>query len=146
MAPAFVLNDDALSGGPVVFPGFPGVWTPGEPVEAQAFVDAGSFASIAEMRDLVDELGLPLAEVQVDEGSAPLPARDNHMANAEEAREAGEKALADMSHTELDRLGADHDGYPKSAAKADKVAFLEAILSEETVEGLGVETTAGEEG
>jgi hypothetical protein len=58
----FVLPRDATSSADVVtFPGFPGVWTPGEakPVEALGI-------PLAEARDLVAELNLPLKETQTD--------------------------------------------------------------------------------
>lgn len=148
MSVAFTLTEEA-GPGPLTFPGFPGVWSQGEAIEAQVFVDARVFHSVGEMQERVRELGVPLEETSVAKGAAPLPARDNHVPNAEEAIAAGEKALADLTIAELDERGADLDGYPKSQNKADKVAFLEDAMLVEDVQEIGVEATeaaAGEEG
>lgn len=80
MSLAFVLPEEAVSSSsPTTFPGFPGVWTPGEAVEAQAFVDAGAFESVEAMSQAVAELALPLEEKSVKKGSAPLPVPENHV-------------------------------------------------------------------
>jgi len=85
---AFVLPEGAVGNGPMTFPGFPGVWTPGEAIEAQAFVALGAFESVEAMSAAVAELGLPLEEKSVKKGSAPLPVAENHFGFAPEEAEA----------------------------------------------------------
>lgn len=58
----------------VHFGDFPGVWAPGVPI---ALTELG-FDTAADARAAVEELGLPLKEVSVDVGSAPMPTRPNH--------------------------------------------------------------------
>jgi hypothetical protein len=82
---ALVLPAEAVSSSsPTTFPGFPGVWPPGEPIEAQVFVDAGLFADPDEMVSFASELGLPLETTTVKKGSAPLPERPNHVSEEPE--------------------------------------------------------------
>lgn len=134
MPTAFVLSSDEIAGSDAfAMPGFPGVWTPGKPIEAAEFVKLGAFSSVDEMRDRVAELGLPLEEVEVAEGSAPLPARPNHHAGTAErvdevvAEQAGGRIT---THSEADRVAAKL-GYrfpedPRPTV-AQKVEALDAI-------------------
>lgn len=63
------------TGGEAVhFGGFPGLWVPGRPV---ALSELG-FNAEKDARDTAAALGLPLREVSVDAGSAPMPVRPNH--------------------------------------------------------------------
>lgn len=140
MSTAFVLPEDAVSGaGPVTFPGFPGVWTPGEPIEAQAFVDAGVFASADAMVSRVEELGLPLEPTSVQAGEAPLPNRDNHVPNAPEAAAAAEKVLAAMTHAELDAKATSLGIELPDGTKPEKVAALETAMQPAALEEMGAE-------
>jgi hypothetical protein len=129
---AFVLDDEGLAGGgPVNLAGFPGMWTPGEPIAAAEFVKAGAFDSVQEMRDRVRELGMPLKEVTVGEGTAPIAARANHMPNAEEAAEA--KATLETStprsHAEADQAAAELGlDFPAGTKLADKVEAIRTAL------------------
>ncbi len=141
MAVAFTLTEEA-GPGPLTFPGFPGVWNQGESIEAQFFVDAGVFESVEAMQARVAELGVPLEETSVAEGFAPLPPRDNHVPNAEEAVEAAEKALAEMTHAELDAKAASLGIDLPDGTKPEKVEALEAAMAPEDLEELGVEAEA----
>lgn len=138
MSVALVLSEDA-GAGPFTFPGFPGVWASDTPIEAQVFVDAGAFGSVDAMLEAVTTAGLPLEEITVAKGAAPLPDRPNHLPNADEAKAMAEKALDEMTHDELDARGADLDGYPRSANKSEKVAFLEATMTDPEAEQLAAE-------
>lgn len=137
MSVAFQLREEA-GAGPLVFPGFPGVWNQGEPIEAHVFVDAGVAESVDE---IADRLPPQLEKVTVDAGSAPLPERPNHVANAEEAIAAAEKALADMTHAELDAKAKALGMEPlPDVVKAEKVALIEAFLTPQDLEELGATT------
>ena len=83
MAVALVLAEDA-GAGPLTFPGFPGVWTQGAPIEADVFVHAGIFETVDAVLAAAELL--PLEQVKVAKGSAPLPERPNHLPNADEAQ------------------------------------------------------------
>lgn len=104
MPTAFVLDDDTLTG-PTVFPGFPGVWTAGQPVEAVRLVEAGVFASVQEARDRIGELGLPISERRVKAGAGPVPATPNHFP-AVPAETAADEEAADESPAGGDGEGA----------------------------------------
>jgi len=95
---ALVLPAEAVSGqGPVTFPGLPGVWTPGEPIEVAAFVAEGIFSSEDAMLAIVNERGVPLELAKVKKGAAPLPERANHISTTaveEQRPEAHEPAAA----------------------------------------------------
>ena len=129
MSLAFVLRHGAAGDGAVTFPGFPGVWTPGEPIEAQVFVDAGVFASTEEMQDRAAEVGVPLETTTVAAGSAPMPERDNHVSNAAEAAVQAGKSLEEMSHRELDAKAATLGLDLPDVTKAEKVALIDAVLN-----------------
>lgn len=112
------------------FGGFPGVWSPGQPVAVSEL----GFESEQDALDRARELELPLREVRVDEGSAPMPARPNHLANTDQ-----ETALDDVdtatkkrwTHAELDALAAEADvTWPAGVTKVDeKAAFLDAYAA-----------------
>jgi hypothetical protein len=135
VATAFVLDDPGLAGGgPVNLAGFPGVWTPDQPIEAEAFVANGAFDSVDEMRDRVDELGLPLKEVDVAEGSAPMPARaEGHAPNAEEAA-AAKAAVQDRTprtHAEANQIGLELGlEFAPDAKLAEKVDAIKQALDQ----------------
>jgi hypothetical protein len=126
VALAFVLPEEVAGNGPVTFPGFPGVWTPGQPIEAAAFVAAG----VADTETELDERRPPqLERVDVAAGSHPLPARPNHVPSAEEA--AAAPKLEKMSHDELDTrartLGLAE--FPAKTTRAVKIEAIEAAMS-----------------
>lgn len=95
---ALVLDADAAgySGGEAVhFGGFPGVWAPGQPI---AITELG-FDSERDARDAVKALELPLREVSVDAGSAPMPERSNHhVSEADAATAPTSEAEATAEH------------------------------------------------
>lgn len=132
MATGFVLDDPGLSGGgPVNLAGFPGMWTPGEPIAAAEFIKAGAFDSVEEMRDRVRELGMPLKEVSVGEGEASMPVRANHAPNSEEAAEAKAtlEASTPRSHAEADQAAADLGlDFPPGMKLADKLEAIRTAL------------------
>lgn len=66
----------------VHFSNFPGLWQPGRPIAVSAL----GFDNAGEALAAVADLGLPLKLVDVEHGSAPMPARDNHVANEEQTR------------------------------------------------------------
>lgn len=73
--PALVLDDEAVSGRePVHFGGFPGTFLPGRPVAISAL----GFNTADEALGLVEELGLPLSETEVETGEGAPPPRVNH--------------------------------------------------------------------
>lgn len=132
MSLALVLPEGAVSGSDAVtFPGFPGVWTPGQPIELSAFAAAG-IASADELLELAAEMGVPLEEVDVDEGSAPLPERENHLTPSAPSAPLNE-GLAAKTVAELDELAAEMglEDYPKSGKKPEKLAAIEAALAAE---------------
>lgn len=139
---AFVLDDPGLAGGgPVNLAGFPGTWTPGEPIAASAFVDAGAFESVQAMRDQIRELRMPLKEISVSEGSAPLPLRDNHMPNAEEAAAAKQslETSTPRTHKEADKAAAELGiDFAPDTKLADKLEAIRVALDPGT--GTGEET------
>jgi hypothetical protein len=74
---ALVLDAEAAgySGTDAVhFGDFPGVWTPGQPVAVSEL----GFDTDKDALAAVKTLGLPLREVSVEQGSAPMPERPNH--------------------------------------------------------------------
>lgn len=77
---AFVLPAAAVGGSsePVHFGGFPGVWTPGEPIAVSEL----GFATVKEAREAKNDLAADLVEKTVKAGSAPMPAADNHIAES----------------------------------------------------------------
>lgn len=77
----------------VHFANFPGMWRVGQPVAVREL----GLGDPDEVTALVEELGLPLNVVTVDEGSAPMPARANHL----------------LSDDQLDTLDAELDAKPK---------------------------------
>jgi hypothetical protein len=132
---ALVLSQDAVAASgssPVHFPGFPGVWAPDQPIAVSAL----GFGSEKEALAEVKLRGLPLEEKKVDVGSAPMPARPNHIpsgpapaaAEAEApAEETAPEAKWPQTHAELDDLGDEYDVEFEADAKvADKIAALEA--------------------
>jgi hypothetical protein len=96
---AFVVKEEAGSG-PLTFPGFPGVWSQSQPIEAQAFIDAGIFVDADEMIARVVELGLPLEQIKVKAGAAPLPERENHVAAVLEAVSEPEPEATPLEESE----------------------------------------------
>lgn len=98
--PALLLDPSAAAGvEPVTFPGFPGRFTPGHPVELEALA-AASGTPAADLAALAAGLGLPLVAVDVKAGDGSLPAADNHADSAvtfdlsdrdDTAEEAGEE-------------------------------------------------------
>jgi hypothetical protein len=141
VAVALVLSEDA-GAGPFTFPGFPGVWSPGVPIEASVFVDAGSFASEADL--LAAAEALPLEQVTVAKGAAPLPPRGNHVASPDEQAAALEIALSEMTHAELDAKAATLGIDLPDVTKAEKVEALEAALTPEQTDELADELVEAE--
>ena len=89
LRPAYVLPQSAVAGTAAVnLSGFPGMWTPGDPIAAAELVRHGGFASEAELHARVAELGLPLELVEgaASEGVMPVPA--NHVQAADAAEES----------------------------------------------------------
>jgi hypothetical protein len=121
VALAFVLPEEVAGNGPVTFPGFPGVWTPGVPIEAQALIDAGAAETAEELQKRCPP---QLEEVDVAPYSAPLPLMPNHI--PAEALVTPPPALADMSHAELDEKAAEL-GLEPFAAKTTRAVKIEAI-------------------
>jgi hypothetical protein len=126
---AFELDAEAagLSGDEFVhFANFPGMWRPGQPVAAAEL----GFDSAEEAETRVAELGLPLLVVTVEEGSAPMPARPNHLLS-ETGLETLDAALDEgpkrLSHKDLDTLAAEAGvSFPADVKTVDaKTAFLE---------------------
>lgn len=61
MSASYVLPVDAVSAsGPHVFPGLPGVWTPGVAVDAEEFVKSGAVETVEQFEKLVKELAVPV--------------------------------------------------------------------------------------
>lgn len=129
---AFVLDDEGLAGGgPVNLAGFPGMWTPGEPIAASEFIRAGAFDTVEEMRDRVRELGMPLKETSVGEGTAPMTGRANHAPNSEEAAAAKEmlETSTPRSHAEADQAAAELGlDFPEGTKLADKLEAIRTAL------------------
>lgn len=107
--PAYVLPETAVAGTDAVnLPGFPGIWTPGQPIAAAELVAHGNFADEDELADRVAELALPLELVEVTgaEGAMPMPA--NHVASRAEAiAEAVEDTPRPRSKRQAEKLAAD---------------------------------------
>lgn len=103
---AYVLPQEAVAGtDAVTFAGFPGIWTPGEPIAALELVTHGGFVDEDELADMVEELGLPLEQTTVtgDDGAMPTPA--NHVAGREEAiADAVEETPRPRTHKQADKL------------------------------------------
>lgn len=106
---AFVLPG-GHSGEPVNFPGFPGVWTPGEAKLAAELVAAGAFESVDQVVARVEELGLPLEQVTV-EVVAPLTAAERRAAQRA-AREAAATLEAAQVESEASEAAAAENGIP----------------------------------
>lgn len=99
-----MLPEDAVSGtAAVTFAGFPGIWTPGQPIAVAELARHGALSQ-DEVGEKVEELGLPLepAEVGADEGAMPMP--PNHRASRDEAAHEAleEQRPRARSHKELD--------------------------------------------
>lgn len=132
----------AEGGVEVHFSNFPGLWQPGRPI---AISDLGFTTTDAAMA-AVNISGLPLRLVDVPHGSAPAPARDNHVANEEQARAIAlaTSGRALSTHKDLDEA-AQAAGVEWPVAKmtvSEKTEFLhtfQAGIADEdgTVEGDG---------
>lgn len=115
----------------VNFPGFPGAWTPGEPIEADEFVRVGAVSTVDELRDLAAELDLPLEEVDVAAGSAPMPVQANHRPSERQRRaeivDEATKGHTIRTHAQADKAAAELDLVfgPDVETVADKVAAIE---------------------
>lgn len=137
MPTAYVLDADDLAGSEAVtFPGFPGVWTPGEPIAAAEFVKAGAFDSVDEMGDRVAELGLPLKQTTVADGEGLMPARENHLPSQEQAdaTKAELNGRTPKSHAEADAIAADLGiSFPPDAKLDKKKALIAEALAEPSV-------------
>jgi hypothetical protein len=99
---AFVLDTDAAGytgGEGVHFGDFPGVWAPGAPVALREL----GFDTAEDARAAAKDLGLPLKEISVDAGSAPMPERPNHAASTPDA--AAEPAPAAESASSAEPEG-----------------------------------------
>lgn len=109
----------AEAGVEVHFSNFPGLWAPGRPIAVAAL----GFATADDAAAAVDELGLPLKAVEVDQGSAPMPARDNHISHLS----AGPSHHP--THESLNEaIAAAGAEWPRAKMTvADKVAFLEQL-------------------
>lgn len=132
----------------VHFGGFPGVWAPGQPVEISEL----GFDSEDEALARVDELGLPLRQVNVEPGSAPMPARPNHLFSEDQQRVLDLEQAANWpptTHAQADQAAATAGiaEWPRPNMKvADKVAFLEqARAGAVTTEGADLAPAADEE-
>lgn len=133
-----MLPETAVAGTAAVnFPGFPGSWTPGQPIAAAELVAHGGFADEDAVAEKVAELGLPLEQVDVtgDDGAMPLP--PNHVASqAEAVAEALEETPRPRSHKQADKLAAER-GFTFSAEDLtldEKVAELFADVASDAPE------------
>jgi hypothetical protein len=115
----------------VHFSNFPGVWAPDRPIAVSEL----GFANVDEALDRVDELGLPLRRLDVEAGSAPMPARDNQIASEDQARAVelatSEKPHGFRTHAEADEAAAAANvAWPKQKMTvAEKTEFLEAFAA-----------------
>lgn len=120
METALELDTDAAGytrSEPVHFGSFPGVWEPGRPIAVSEL----GFASEEEALAAVADLELPLRQVRVDAGSAPMPERPNHLLSQEAQR------VLDM---ELEPApGESEPRPPRTNADADALA-VEAGIGE----------------
>lgn len=133
---ALVLPAEAAGGStaPVHFPGFPGVFTPEQPIA----VGALGFDKVTDARAAVDDTGVPLRETRVEAGSAPLPERENHVPSEAQTIAAEQSAAEEgdapyeapegwpQTHAELDVI-AEREGLefpPGTRTVADKTMFL----------------------
>jgi len=101
-----VLPQEAVSGTAAVnLPGFPGMWTPGEPIAVSEIARYGLFESEQAVLDRADELGLPLERVEVADSAGDMPFPPNHIPSAvEAAEEAVAETRRPRSHAEADAL------------------------------------------
>lgn len=106
-----MLPESAVAGTAAVnLPGFPGLWTPGVPIAAAELVAHGSFADEDELAARIEELGLPLEQVDVtgDDGAMPMP--PNHVASqAEAVADALDERPKRRTQKDLDKQAADLD-------------------------------------
>jgi hypothetical protein len=132
----------------VHFSNFPGVWAPERPI---AVTELG-FDTVDEALARVDELGLPLRQVDVEAGSAPMPARDNQIASEDQARAVelatSEKPHGFRTHAEADEAAAAANvTWPKQKMTvAEKTEFLEAFAAGDVDEAGGDENEEEDEG
>jgi hypothetical protein len=119
-------------GDPVHFADFPGVWEPGRPIAVSALGFASGDDAIARAKDL----NLPLREVTVDVGSAPMPPRPNHLFSEEQQRAIDLEAASSWpprTHADADQAAASAGvEWPRQKMTvAEKVEFLEAARTGE---------------
>lgn len=133
-----MLPESAVAGTAAVnFPGFPGSWTPGQPIAAAELVAHGGFADEDELAARVAELGLPLEAVEVsgEDGAMPIP--PNHVQSQGEAvAEALEETRRPRTHRQADKLAAER-GFEFSSADlslGEKVAELFADVAADAPE------------
>jgi hypothetical protein len=89
---AFVLDDSVAVGADGgTIPGVPGIWFHDRPTLASALE-----YTVQEMRDAIEQLGLPLKEVKVPEGDAhdTFPVASNRMPSAREGLRGGDEGEA----------------------------------------------------
>lgn len=88
----------------VNLPGFPGMWTPGVPIAAAELVAHGGYADEDELAARIEELGLPLEQVDVTGENGAMPVPPNHVASqAEAVAEALEERPKRRTHKDLDK-------------------------------------------
>lgn len=90
----------------VNLPGFPGMWTPGEPIAVDELVAHGGFADADALAARVEELGLPLEQVEVSGDAGAMPMPPNHV---QSRAEAVADAVAEVKR-------------PRTKAQAEKLA------------------------
>jgi hypothetical protein len=134
MASGYVLPEEASAVQDYqTFPGFPGRFFPGTPLSLQQLgLDDEDAAD-----EMLAELGLPLekvsmseeeAEAEIDRGDDFKPSSlGGEELPAEAAPEEAPKALADMTHDELDALAAAHSvEFAAGLNKQEKIDLLTA--------------------
>lgn len=100
---AWVLPHGFAGGDPVVFPGVPGRWTPGVPVEASAAAAAAG-VSEQELDQVIVASGVPLERVTVTVGAGPAERPDGHLSAGDTFAipEASADAVEDADHTTVE--------------------------------------------
>lgn len=141
MAPALVLTEDAAAehgysgAGPFTFPGFPGLYTPGRPLEVSELdlVDAD------DLEEMIEDAGVPLELVDVEQGSGKAE-RDNHALSLGEVMEGeglDDDAPAIRTHKQANaaakELGFDFSADDQTVAQ--KVEAIEAFKQAQALEG-----------
>lgn len=148
-----MLPEGAVVGTAAVnFSGFPGIWTPGEPIAAAELVQHGGFADLDELAHRIDAMGLPLEQVNVAAAAGAMPVPANHVPNTVQAAEA---ALDEMprqrTHKAADKLAAEQGvtfsrtglTVPEKLAEIERAAVAAVSESEQIDEPPAGDTPEG---